>query len=291
MNRIIYLNGRFTRVTDAVISPEDRGFNFADGVYEVVKYYRGKPFRMEDHLERLKFSLGEVGINYSPVDELAAVFAELLQLNGLENSDAGIYLQISRGAAPRVHHFPAGLTPTVYATAFPFPSFSLSLETGIPVVTAKDIRWLRCDIKSVSLLPNTMLYNRAVEIGAGECILIRDGLVTEATHSSVFGIRNNTVFTHPLSHLILPGITRKVVLEICKAQGISVGEKAFSEEELLDMDEVFLAGTGSEVMPVVSINDVPVSGGIPGRITRRLQALFFEAVTQHCQIQGRLQSF
>jgi D-alanine transaminase len=291
MKRIIYLNSSFISMSEAVISPEDRGFNFADGVYEVVKYYQGRPFRMEDHLERLKYSLGEVGIPYSPVEELPGIFGELLLQNNLESSDAGIYLQITRGAAPRVHHFPAGLTPTVYAAAFPFPSFSQSLEAGIPVVTAKDIRWLRCDIKSVSLLPNTMLYNSAVEIGAGECILVRDGMVTEATRSSVFGIRNNTVYTHPLSNLILPGITRKVILEICAAEGISCEEKAFTEQELLSMDEVFLSGTGSEVMPVVSINGIPLSDGVPGPVTRRLQTLFFDAVSRHCRLPGRIRPF
>ena len=278
MKRIIYLNGSFVSAGEATISPEDRGFNFADGVYEVIKYYGGVPFRMQDHMERLSRSLREIKVNYGEIDHLISVFDSLLLRNGLDRSDAGVYLQITRGAGQRVHHFPAGITPTVYAFAFPFPSFSDSLNSGIGVTTAEDIRWLRCDIKSVSLLPNTMLYNDAVEKGAGECILVRNGIVTEATHSSVFGVRNNVVLTHPLSNLILPGITRKVIVEICNRENIPINETCFSEEELTNMDEVFLAGTGSEVMPVISVNGNGLSSGIPGPVTRRIQELFFAEV-------------
>lgn len=279
MNEIVYLNGEFLPRESAFITPDDRGFNFADGVYEVVKYYRGKPFRMYDHLERLSYSLNEVGITYSEIQRLETVLSELLRRNGLNDSDSGVYLQISRGAHKRVHHFPRPLTPTVYAFAFPFPSFSDSLKYGIKVTTAEDIRWLRCDIKSVSLLPNTMLYNAAVEKGAGESILIRNGTVTEATHSSVFGVKNGKINTHPLSNLILPGITRKVVLELCRSNGIPLEESAINEEELSTMDELFIAGTGSEIMPVIEVNGSLISDGNPGPITRNIQQLFFNLVT------------
>jgi len=277
MSGIVYLNGNFLSKNMAFISPEDRGFNFADGVYEVVKYYKGKPFRMEDHLERLARSLHEIKISFSVDYHILKMFASLLSLNGLSDADAGIYIQITRGSHQRVHHFPANLEPTVYAIAFPFPSFTEMLDNGIKVTTAEDIRWLRCDIKSVSLLPNTMLYNEAVENGAGECILIRNGNVTEATHSTVFGVKNGKVITHPLSHLILPGITRKVVLEICQANGILYMESAITVEELSNMDELFIAGTGSEIMPVVNVNNRLVGNGNPGPVTRLLQRLFFEA--------------
>ena len=278
MSDIVFLNGKFLPKNEAFISPEDRGFNFADGVYEVVKYYKGRPFRMGDHIERLARSLHEIQISFSVDYHLLKMFAELLSLNGLSSADAGIYLQISRGSHQRVHHFPAVIEPTIYAFSFPFPSFSDKLAKGITVITAEDIRWLRCDIKSVSLLPNTMLYNEAVENGAGECFLIRDGVVTEATHSSVFGVKNGTVITHPLSYMILPGITRKVVLEICQEQGIPYKEVAISIDELSYMDELFITGTGSEITPVVKINDRLVGNGKPGRVTRQLQQLFFESV-------------
>ena len=278
MSEVVFLNGSFLDKADALISPEDRGFNFADGVYEVVKYYSGNPFHMKEHIERLERSLSEVKIPYCGTASLPAMMAELLSRNGLSQADAGLYLQITRGASRRVHHFPNDLQPTVYAFAFPFPSFSEALEKGIRVSVAEDIRWLRCDIKSVALLPNTMLYQQAVENGAGECILVRDGQVTEATHSSVFVVKNGILYTHPASNLILPGITRKVVLELCIVYGISFSECAVTGAELFEADEIFIAGTGSEITPVVQVNEKAVGSGVPGRITRWLQELFFDHV-------------
>ncbi len=278
MSEIVYLNGTFIPKEKAALSPDDRGFIFADGVYEVIKYYNGKPFRFADHLERLKRSLKEIQIGFDDLGGLENIFRKLLEENKLTEVHSGIYLQITRGANKRVHHFPAEIQPTIYAFAFPLPSFTEHLENGIKVITKEDIRWLRCDIKSVALLPNTMLYNQAVEAGAGECILIRDGKVTEATHSSVLAVKNGTVITHPLSNLILPGITRKVILEICAGNKISVEERAFSETELFEMDELMIAGTGSEITPVIQINDSPVGNKKPGEITRLLQYKFFEMV-------------
>jgi D-alanine transaminase len=281
MNDIVFLDGSFINHEDARISADDRGFHFADGVYEVVKYYSGRPFRLEDHLQRLKNSLREVKIAYPKIIELGEIFDKLLEYNKLSQQDAGVYLQISRGVHQRVHHFPEIAEPTVYAFSFPFPSFTDNLENGIKVITAEDIRWLRCDIKSVSLLPNSMLYHKAVENGAGECILIRNGMVTEATHSSVIGVRNGTVITHPLSNLVLPGITRKVVLEICNESGIPVLEKAIPAEELSHLDDLIICGTGSEIMPAVKADDYQIGTGKPGPITRFIQEKFFEMARKH----------
>lgn len=278
MSEIVYLNGDFLPKNEAFISPEDRGFNFADGVYEVVKYYRGKPFRMKDHLERLENSLRAIRVDFQITEQLETIFFKLLKKNGFEAADAGVYLQITRGVHKRVHHFPDISEPTVYAFAFAFPSNQEGLTNGIKAITAEDIRWLRCDIKSVSLLPNTMLYQAAVEKGAGECILYRDGCITEATHSSVFGIKNGTLYTHPLSNLILPGITRKVVLEICHTEDISFQEVAISNDEIYTMDELFIAGTGSEILPVVQVDGILIGKGTPGPYTRRIQKLFFSQV-------------
>lgn len=278
MSEIIYLNGTFIPKEKATLSPDDRGFIFADGVYEVIKYYNGKPFRYDDHVERLKRSLKEIQIGFENLASLEAIFFRLLEENKLTGVHAGIYIQITRGANKRVHHFPAEIRPTVYVFVSELPSFTENLEKGIKVIAREDIRWLRCDIKSVALLPNTMLYNQAVEAGAGECVLVRNGKVTEATHSSVLAVKNGTVLTHPLSNLILPGITRKVILEICTENNISVEERAFSEAELYEMDEVIIAGTGSEITPVIQINDSPVGNKKPGEITRFLQKIFFESV-------------
>lgn len=275
MSEIVYLNGNWVERDQAALSPDDRGFIFADGVYEVSKFYQGKAFRLADHLERLKRSLRETDIHFEQIDELEAISNKLLQKNNLQLTEAGVYWQITRGAHPRVHHFPENVKAGIYAFAFPLPSATEKLEKGIKVIVQEDIRWKRCDIKSVSLLPNTMLYNEAVKNGAGESILIRDGYVTEATHSSVCAVKNGTLVTRPLSNLILPGITRKVVLEICSKHNIPSEEKLFTESELFEMDEIFICGTGSEVTPVVQVNETVIGNGMPGPITQKIQQLFF----------------
>jgi len=276
MNEIVYLNGLFIPKEEAKISPDDRGFNFADGIYEVVKYYSGKPFMWEEHLRRLERSLNETGIAFNETGNLQEIASELLNMNGLSEKNAGLYLQITRGSHKRVHHFPENLQPTVYATAFEMNSFINKLREGIKVISHEDIRWLRCDIKSVSLLPNTMLYNKAVLQGADECILIRNGSVTEATHSSVFGIRNGSLVTHPLSNLILPGITRIAIMDICSKNHIPVNETPIGVNEVLNLDELFISGTGSEIMPVVRVDESTLGEGIPGPVTRIIQRSFFE---------------
>ncbi len=280
MEQFVFLNGEFVNEDKACLSPNDRGFIFADGVYEVTKFYNGKPFRMYDHLQRLKRSLHELSIDFKELDQLETISFQLLEQNKLTDQHAGVYWQITRGAHQRVHHFPDDIEPTVYAFASSLPSFTDKLQNGIKVIVQEDIRWLRCDIKSVSLLPNTMLYNKAVNNGAGESILLRDGYVTEATHSSVFAVKNGVVITRPLSNLILPGITRKVVLEQCAVQQIPVEERLFTEAELREMDELFICGTGSEITPVVQVDESRIGNGTPGPLTRKIQQLFFDLVNQ-----------
>ena len=276
MKELIYLNGQFITKDNAFISPNDRGFIFGDGVYEVIKYYNGKPLRYLDHLERLKRSLFEIQIEMGNLDKLEVVFMQLIEKNEWMHEHAAVYIEVTRGVHKRMHHFPDGIEPSVYAYAFAMPSPYEKLEKGIKVITHDDIRWLRCDIKSVSLLANTMLFNKAIESGAGECILIRNGWITEATHSSVIAVKDKKVITHPLSNLILPGITRKVVLEICAKNNIPLEERAFSEQELYEMDELIIAGTGSEITPVVQVNDTFPENKKPGEITRFLQHEFFK---------------
>ncbi len=278
MSETVYLNGEYLSKDEAKISPNDRGFIFADGIYEVIKYYNGIPFRYNDHIKRLERSLSGISIGLPDTGKYEPVFKELLALNNLDGQHAGVYLQITRGVNKRVHFFPENIKPTEYAFAFEFPSATEKLEKGIKAVTQEDIRWLRCDIKSVSLLPNTMLYNQAVKSGAGEVILIRNGKVTEASHSSVLGVKNGTVITHPLSNLVLPGITRKVVLEICAENNIPVVEEPILENELLGLDELIIAGTGSEVTPVVEVDGTAIGDKKPGEITKLIQKEFFKLV-------------
>jgi D-alanine transaminase len=287
MTDMVYLNGQFLPRSEAKISADDRGFHFADGVYEVIKYYSGEPFRMEEHLKRLRYSLGEIAIGFGNISNLAGIFKELLRLNHLEGVDSGVYLQISRGVHQRAHHFPAISQPTVYAFAFPFPSFTGNLLNGVQVITAEDIRWLRCDIKTVCLLPNSMLYNRAVEAGAAECVLIRNGKVTEATHSSVAGIRDGKLYTHPLTNMILSGITRAVLLELCANCGIPVIEEAIPADELCLFDELIVCGTGNEITPVVMVDANPIGDGNPGPVTRLLQEKFFELTGRELEMRNQ----
>ncbi len=276
MPEIVYLNGKFVPKNEALISPEDRGFNFADGIYEVIKYYNGNPFRYQDHIDRLARSLREVQIEFNETDLLETVFQSLLEKNGLTDQEAGIYLQVTRGSQTRIHRFPDNITPTVYATAFPFASKWDQLKNGVKVITTEDIRWLRCDIKSVSLLPNVMAAQKACEQGAVEAIFIRDGVVTEGSHSSFMAVKNGVVYTHPDSNLILPGITKIVVREICREQNIPFVEEGFRASELEQMDEMMIVGTGSEVTPVVQIDEMTVGKGKPGKVTLLLHEKFFE---------------
>ncbi len=276
MSETIHLNGRLIAKSEASISPEDRGFNFADGIYEVIKYYGGKPFRYADHMERLKRSLREIRIDFNGFNQLETVFQSLLEQNGLTNLEAGIYLQITRGSRTRIHHFPENMNPTIYATAFPFATKWDQLENGVKVITTEDIRWLRCDIKSISLLPNVLAAENAHEQDAVEAIFIRNGIITEGSHSSFMAVKDGVVYTHPDSNLILPGITKKVVMEICQGNGIQVIEEGILASELAGMDEMMIVGTGSEVTPVVKIDETLVCNGQPGPVTLFIQEKFFK---------------
>jgi len=276
MTEIIYLNGNLIPKNEASISPEDRGFNFADGIYEVIKYYNGKPFRYQDHIDRLTRSLHEVQINFGGIDSLETIFQSLLEENGLDKQEAGIYLQITRGSQMRIHRFPENIKPTVYATTFPFASKWDQLKNGVKVITTEDIRWLRCDIKSISLLPNVMAAQKAHEQGAVEAIFIRNRVATEGSHSSFMAVKDGVVYTYPDSNLILPGITKKVVFEICREHNIPIVEQGIPAAELARMDEMMIVGTGSEVSPVVQMDEWIVGKGKPGPVTLLIQDKFFE---------------
>jgi D-alanine transaminase len=276
MGLIVYLNGAFIPREKACISPDDRGFYFADGVYEVIKYYRGSAFCFTDHMQRLTHSISETRIRYSGFDRLEIAGNELLHLNRMEKEYAGIYLQITRGATPRIHRFPGEATvPTVYMNTCPMPPFIHQLRYGIKVILREDIRWHRCDIKSVMLLPNVLMIQEASENGAEECFFIRDGFFTECAHSNIFGIKDGVLYTHPDSNRILPGITKKVILQQCRMLGIQVQEKPMRADDFRNFDEFFISGTGNEVMPVIQLENSTVRDGRPGPVTRRIQQEFF----------------
>jgi len=272
----VYLNGQFISKDKASISPDDRGFYFADGVYEVIKFYKGKPFCFDEHLNRFRNNLKQIQINFIGFDGLLSVCNALIEANNFKNTYAGVYLQVTRGEANRTHRFPGeGVKPTVYARAFFMHNCAYEMAEGVVTMTREDIRWLLCNIKSIALLPNTLLFEEVAEMGAFECILVRDGNITEATHSNVFAVRKNVVHTHPDSNLILPGITKAFVLKLCRELSIDVIEEPIKASDRKNFDEWFLTGTGSEIVPVVQIDNVIIGDGKPGKITRMIQNAFF----------------
>jgi len=272
----VYLNGQFISNDKALISPNDRGFYFADGVYEVIKFYKNHPFCFEEHIKRLKNSLSGIRLNFKDADKLRHVCNALIESNGLKKDFAGVYIQITRGVSDRTHRFPQNnVKPTIYARAFRLPACVSELTDGVKVLTREDIRWLRCDIKSIALLPNTLLFEEVASQGAFECVLVRNGFVTEASHSNILAVKDGTVQTHPDSNLVLPGITKSVVLKLCRDLSIPVVEQPVKASEIKDYDEWFITGTGSEIIPVVQIDNIKIGKGNPGPVTRKLQNAFF----------------
>ena len=278
MSDTVFFNGSYLPKSDVRISPDDRGFLFSDGIYEVVRMYDGAAFEMRGHVDRLADGLEALRIEGVDAESMAEVSHELIARNGLTNRDAVVYVQVTRGAAPRTHHFPVGdVEPTYYAAAWGFTP-TTDPEVGVGVVTAPDHRWTRCDVKSVSLLGNVLAAQAAHEADAYEAVLLRDGVVLEGTRTSLFGVIDGVVRTAPLSNYILPSITRRVALELCEEAGIPVDRRPLLMDEFYGADELFLAGTTTEIMPIVRVDGEPAGGGRPGPVTSRLAGLFADRV-------------
>lgn len=264
----VYLNGAFMAMEQARISPMDRGFLFADGVYEVIPAFNGVLFRFEEHLRRLERSLSALYL-INPHDRAGWCrrCEELIQRNG--GGNLSLYLQITRGAADkRDHAFPdPPVSPTVFMSTAPLTvptEDSPDRITGAAAITLDDIRWGRCDIKSVSLLANLLLRQQALDAGAAEAILIRQGQVTEGAASNVFLVRDGAIHTPPLSHHLLGGITRDLVIELCQEHGLPVRERPLQAAELADADEIWLSSSTRDVLPVTRLDGQPVGDGSPG---------------------------
>ena len=271
----VYLNGQFLAADQARIPVLDRGFIFGDGVYEVWRVVEGKLFEHSRHERRLKRGLRslEIHVPEQDVDALHGVAERLLRENDLSHGEGTFYVEITRGAAPRTHAYPPPETAaTVFAMVSRFDVPHALRESGARAVTAPDVRWLRCDIKTVQLLPNCMAKQKAQLAGALEAIFIRDGVVTEGTHTSVLGVKNGVLRTHPLSPLILPSVTREIVMEVAREQGIPVREEAFSDKELFELDELFVSGTTTDVTSIVEVDGKRIGSGRPGPISRALYA-------------------
>jgi D-alanine transaminase len=279
---IVYVNGSFVPRAEARISVEDRGFVFGDGVYEVMRVISGRLFAARFHNERLKRSLDGVRISLSAADSperFTEIGKQLLRKNGLLEGQATLYVQVTRGAATRAHNFPQPeVPPTIYISVARFTPYSEFALTGAPAISHPDLRWGRCDLKTLNLLPNVLASQTAKEKGAFEAMLIRDGVVTEGTKTNFFGVVDGTLRTHPLDSHILPGITRSVLRDLAREVSIDLDETPIRSDEIPRLSELFLTGTTTDVMPIVKLDDKPVGKGKPGELTRKLQRVLAESL-------------
>jgi len=274
MNKILF-NGIISD-DQPIINMEDRGYQFGDGIYEVVGVYHSKLYLLDEHMNRLVQSAEKLNIELPfSIEEMKTQLLELVHLNKL--SEGIVYLQVSRGVAPRTHELPTTpITPVVLAYTKTLDDFTELQDNGSTAILQEDIRWLRCDIKSLNLLPNTMAKQKAVEHNAVEAILHRGNVVTEASSSNVCIVKDGEIFTHPANNYILNGITRQRAIELCKHLDIPVHEKAFTVEQLFEADEVFITATKLDVVAINEIDGHTIGTGKPGAISRQLLKAFRE---------------
>jgi len=282
MPEMACINGAFMPLSKAMVPVEDRGYQFADGVYEVIATYNGAPYALEEHLQRLEWSLGELrisaGVRQGELD------LQRLVIEGMERAgfpETLIYIQISRGVAPRRHVFPATATPPTLVMTFKAlarPPAEL-YRAGVKAITTRDLRWKRCDIKTIALLPNALAKEEAHAAGAFEALLIDgEGRVTEGSSTSAFRVCSGTIWTSPGGAHILPSITRAILLRLARDLSIPVREEFSTRADYLNADEVLLAGTTTEVMPVVQIDGTAIGDGAPGPIARQLREALHKTV-------------
>ena len=270
----VFINGEFVNEEDAKVSYEDRGYVFGDGIYEYIRAYDGKLFTVKEHFERFLRSAEEIGLdlNYT-IEELIELVRRLLKENNVVNG--GIYIQATRGAAPRNHSFPTPpVKPVIMAFTKSYDRPYEELEQGVYAITTEDIRWLRCDIKSLNLLGNVLAKEYAVKYNATEAIQHRDETVTEGASSNVYAIKDGEIYTHPVNNYILNGITRKVIKWVAEDDNIPFNEETFTVDFLKNADEVIVSSTSAEVTPVVKIDGEIVNDGKVGPITKKLQEGF-----------------
>ena len=272
MPDIVFINGRFLPWKEATVSIDDRGLQFGDGIYEVIRTYRSAPFELGGHLGRLDRSAKELNLSQPYSHEQWARWIQ----EGITRADyqeAKIYIQITRGVAPRDHAFPSDTTPTVIMTIRELHPLALQIrQDGVTARTCEDLRWGRCDIKSVNLLANVLAREEAKKAGVFEAILVKDGLVTEGSLSNVMAVQSGVIVTAPEGPRILSGVTRTVVLGLAKQESIRVEERFMSVESLYTADEAFLTGTTVEILGVVRIDGITIGSGQPGPITKTLAA-------------------
>ena len=276
---IYYINGQYKHKEESFISVEDRGFNFSDGVYEVVSFDNFNIINKEKHFLRLKRSLSELKIEnpFYNFKSLEIILKRLMKIN--KQNNGFIYLQITRGTSPRNHQFPKKSNPNIVIFCFPKKDFNL-LRNGVSIGLSKDLRWNRCDIKSISLLPNLLEKQKAVELGYYEIWQTRENFVTEGSTSNAFIVNSDkTILTHPSNNLILGGVTRDCVIEIALKNKIPIKEKAFTIKDLNGCNEAFLSSTTAGVLPVIKVNNKVIKEGKTGEITKKLMKLYKNFIT------------
>lgn len=280
MSTQVYLNGQFVPYEKALVHVEDRGYVYADGVYEVIRLYAGQPFELAAHLERLERSAAGIRLNIPAKDELTAAAWETIRRNNID--EGTLYIQVTRGVAPRRHQFPEQVAPVIYMLARTItPPSATLLADGVSVITVPDIRWHHCNIKSIALLANVLAKQQAADANAYEAIFVRPGAgavgggaVTEGSSTNVFAVVDGQLYTHPEGPYILSGITRQVVLRLAAQEGITLREEPVLVSQLPKATEIFITSTNNEVMPVTKLDGRPVGNGRPGPITLRLAAAF-----------------
>jgi D-alanine transaminase len=278
MPDIGFVNGRFMPLEEATVPVEDRGFQFGDGIYEVIRTYHGQPFQLDAHLARLEWSARAIELPLPwNLQQWAAYVRDGIKRSG--HAESKVYLQLTRGVAPRDHVFPAAARPTAVMTVREMRTIEPALQaSGVAVMTMDDWRWGRCDIKSVNLLPNVLARQKAKQAGAFEALFIRNGQVTEGSVSNVMVVKAGRLLTAPKGEQILSGVTRTIVLDLARKEGLPVEERFATRDELFHADEIFLTGTTVEVLPVIRVDGKPVSNGKPGPVSQKLQAVFQRSI-------------
>jgi len=276
MYPIIMSQGKFVHKDSLTFPFEERGAQFGDGVYEVIRIYHKRPYLLDEHIERLFRSLHAIYIEIPYTkEEMISLLKELVRKNDI-TEDSYIYLQVTRGSAPRVHTFPEHITPNIYAYVNDFARETDLIEYGVETITLQDERWENCYIKTLNLLPNILARQKAKEQGCYEAILHRDGVVTECGSSNIFLIKDEKIYTHPATNRILKGCVRIAVERFAKQLNIPFIEEPFTLDDIVDADEMFLTSSMSEIMPVLKVDDVIIQDGKPGPITKKLQTLYMQ---------------
>ncbi|MBD8027080.1 D-amino-acid transaminase [Ureibacillus sp. Re31] len=277
-------NDKIVDESEVIIDKEDRGYQFGDGVYEVIKIYDGEMFTATEHIDRFYLSAEKIKITIPfTKDKLHQLLHQLVEANEIKTGN--LYFQITRGTAPRIHQFPGdNVLPVLTGNVKEAPRSTENMEKGVKAVFAEDIRWLRCDIKSLNLLGAVLAKQEAYEKGCYEAILHRGNIITEGSSTNVFGIKDGVLYTHPTDNFILNGITRNVILTCAKEIGLPVKEEPFTKEQALNMDELFVSSTTSEITPVIELEESAINNGVIGEWTRKLQAQFESKLPQQFQL-------